>query len=223
MISPRDASPIATNRLNDGFRQPAMFILASGSAQRMLLLRRVGIVPDEVMAADIDETPLPKETPRHLASRLALKKAEMVAGLRPNALVLAADTVVARGRRILGKPKDRDEAEAMLDLLSGTAHRVHTGVCVMRQGRLVGSRLSVTRICFKRLHPYERDAYLDCCEWQGRAGGYALQASGERFVRRLVGSCSGASGLPLFETVALLEGAGMKAHQGERTDERRTS
>ena len=187
-----------------------MFILASRSEQRLILLQRLGLKPDEVLAADIDETPKPSETPRRLALRLAKEKAEAVAKLRPDAIVLAADTVVARGRRILPKPKDRDEARDILNLLSGASHRIHTGVCVMRAGKRVGTRLSSTKISFKRLHPYEREAYLDSGEWKGRAGAYALQASGERFVRRLDGSCSGASGLPLLETLALLQGGGME-------------
>ena len=190
-----------------------MLVLASGSEQRLLLLRRLGLVPDEVLAAGIDETPLPSEAPRRLAARLAHMKAKTVSALRPDALVLAADTVVARGRRILPKPGSRAEAGTMLDLLSGASHRVHTGVCVMRAGRLVGSRLSVTRVCFKRLHAVEREAYLDSGEWRGRAGGYALQASGERFVRRLEGSFSGACGLPLLETLTLLHGGGVKTRQ----------
>ena len=190
-----------------------MFVLASGSEQRLLLLRRLGLFPDEVLAAGIDEMPLPAETPRRLAARLARLKAETVAVLRPGALVLAADTVVARGRRILPKPGSRAEAGAMLNLLSGACHRVHTGVCVMRGERLVGRRLSVTRVCFKRLHAGEHEAYLDSGEWRGRAGGYALQASGERFVRRMEGSFSGACGLPLLETLALLQGGGMKILQ----------
>ena len=190
-----------------------MFVLASASGQRLLLLRRLGLAPDEVLAADIDETPRPAESPRRLAMRLARMKAEAVSALRPGALVLAADTVAARGRRILPKPRTRAEAAAMLGLLSGACHRVHTGVCAMRAGRLVGSRLSITRICFKRLHADEREAYLDSGEWQGRAGGYALQLSAERFVRRLDGSFSGACGLPLLETLCLLQGGGLRPPQ----------
>lgn len=190
-----------------------MFVLASASGQRLLLLRRLGLDPDEVLAAGIDETPLPAESPRRLALRLARMKAETASAQRPGALVLAADTVAARGRRILPKPRTRAEAAATLDLLSGACHRVHTGVCAMRAGRLVGSRLSVTRVCFKRLHAAEREAYLDSGEWQGRAGGYALQLSGERFVRRLDGSFSGACGLPLLETLALLQGGGLRPPQ----------
>ena len=212
MIYPRGALHIAISRFVRAF----MFVLASASEQRLLLLRRLGLIPDEVLAADADETPLPSETPRRLAARLAQAKAEKIAALRPDALVLAADTVVARGRRILPKPKDRAEAAAMLDMLSGASHRVHTGLCVMRGGRLVGKRLSLTRICFKRLHASEREAYLDSGEWRGRAGGYALQASGERFVRRLEGSFSGACGLPLLETLALLQGGGLDIRNPKR-------
>lgn len=200
-----------------------MFILASRSEQRLRLLQRIGLVPDEVLAADIDETPLPTESPCLMAARLARAKAETIAASRPRALVLAADTVLARGRRVLTKPKDRTEARAMLNLLSGNAHRIHTGVCVMRQGHLMGSRLSTTRVYFKRLHASEREDYLDSGEWQGCAGGYALQASGERFVRRLVGSCSGASGLPLLETIALLKGGGLVTNRRNNNEKQYTT
>ena len=198
-----------------------MLVLASASRQRLALLRRMGVEPDEVMAAQLDESPLRGETPRRLATRLARAKAEAVAALRPQAMIVAADTVVARGRRILPKPKDREEAGAMLDLLSGASHMVYTGVCVMRAGKPVGERLSRTKIRLKRLSAAERAAYLDTGEWRGRAGGYAIQETGERFVRRLDGSFSGVVGLPMRDTLALLEGGGFKIPQAKEAENAR--
>ncbi len=188
-----------------------MFILASESQQRLELLQQLNLRPDEIVGANIDEAPLKAETPRQAAARLARAKAETVSNARAGAIVLAADTVVAKGRRILPKPAGRDHAREILKILSGSTHRVHTAVCVLRDGNAVGAKMSVTRVFFKRLHPDEIEAYLDTNEWNNRAGAYAIQKTGERFVRKLDGSFSGASGLPIRETLALLRAAGIEA------------
>ena len=183
-------------------------VLASASPRRLDLLRQIGLEPHAVEAAEIDETPRPKETPRQLALRLALAKAAKVAPLHPEAHVLAADTVVAVGRRILPKVESAAEGRACLDLLSGRAHRVLTGVAVMApDGRCV-RRLVESRLHFKRLTAAEVDAYLESGEGRGKAGGYAIQGRAGAFVMRLEGSYPAVVGLPLYETAALLEGVG---------------
>lgn len=193
-------------------------VLASGSPRRADLLRQVGIVPDLLLPADIDETPLPRELPSHLAHRLATLKAERVAAsLRARderALVLSADTVVAAGRRILPKAERVEEAEACLRLLSGRAHRVYTGVCVMDPEGGAHTRLVETRVRFKRLSDEELKAYLACGEWRGKAGGYAVQGIAGSFVEKIIGSYSGVVGLPMFETLGLLAGQGYDVRAG---------
>lgn len=181
-------------------------ILASASPRRLQLLARLGIVPDEVRPADADETPQRNELPRRLAGRLAALKAGAVDA--PQALVLAADTVVGVGRRILGKPADRDEAGRFLALLSGRRHQVHTGVALRRPDGTLGTRLVSTTLAFQRLTAQQVEAYLDSGEWEGKAGGYAIQGRAEMFVRFLSGSHSNVVGLPLFETAQLLRGCG---------------
>ncbi len=193
-------------------RDGGRLVLASASPRRRELLARIGIVPDAVTAADVDETPRRGELPRPLAARLARAKAEAVARTHEGAFVLAADTVVAVGRRILPKPAERAQAEACLRLLSGRAHRVFTGLALIRpDGRCV-ERLVETRVVFKRLSDEERALHLASGEWRGKAGGYAIQGLAEIFVRRLVGSWSNVVGLPLAETVALLAGNGFPVH-----------
>lgn len=187
-----------------------MFILASGSQQRLKLLRQFDLAPGEVIDANVDETPMKMETPKQLAVRLAQTKAEVVSDVRVGTTILAADTVTAKGRRILPKPNDRDHAREILKTLSGCAHRVHTAVCVLRDRNIIGTRLSITRVSFKRLDSGEIEAYLDTNEWNNRAGAYAIQKTGERFIRKLDGSFSGASGLPIRETLALLHAAGIE-------------
>jgi septum formation protein len=179
-------------------------ILASASPRRLALLAQIGITPDEVIGADIDETPLTKETPRALALRLARAKAEAVEAR--DARVLAADTVVAVGRRVLPKAETEAEARACLALLSGRAHRVYTAVALKTQAGL-HTRLVETRVTFKRLSPAQIDAYIASGEWKGKAGGYAAQGLAGRFITRIVGSYSSIVGLPLFETANLLEGS----------------
>ena len=181
-------------------------ILASASPRRLELLGRLGIVPDEVIAAGIDETPGKNELPAVYAARMAAEKAQ--ASLRAGALVIAADTVVAAGRRILPKAEREDEARAALKLLSGRRHRVLSAVTVIDATGKPRHRLSTSIVAFKRLSDEELAAYLDSGEWRGKAGGYAIQGRAEALVRMLQGSHSGVMGLPLYETRALLRAAG---------------
>ena len=185
-------------------------VLASASPRRLDLLRQVGLEPDRVVPTDLDETPLREETPRQLASRLALAKAEAAAAAEPDAYVIGADTVVALGRRVFGKPEGAAEARRMLNLLSGRAHRVLTGVAVRAPDGRVASRLSETRLRWKRLSAAEIDALLQSGEWRGVAGGYRIQGRAAGFTLELQGSYSGVVGLPLYETLALLEGLGYR-------------
>ena len=190
-----------------GPAKPAL-VLASASPRRLELLAQIGLVPDLIDPAEIDETPQPGETARLLALRLARAKAAAVAQRSPNAFVLAADTVVAVGRRLLGKPDDAADAARMLALLSGRAHRVLTAVAVAAPGGRMAARLSETRVRFKRLTGAEIDAYLASDEWAGKAGGYGVQGRAGAFVIDLNGSYTGVVGLPLYETRALLAGLG---------------
>ena len=195
-----------------GGRLPPL-VLASASARRLALLGSVGLVPDHLFAADIDETPLPKEPPRALAVRLARQKAETALavggfGEGDAVYILAADTVVAVGRRILPKAETREEAGACLALISGRGHRVYSGVCVAAPGGRLRTRLVETRVKVKRLSAAETRAYLAAGEWRGKAGGYAIQGLAGAFVTGIVGSYSNVVGLPVFETLQLLAGLG---------------
>ena len=181
-------------------------VLASASPRRLDLLRQIGIEPDQVVSPDIDETPRGGETPRQLAERLACEKARAAQG----AFVLAADTVVALGRRVLPKTETEAEARRCLELLSGRAHEVLTGVAVTRADGRLASRVSETRVHFKRLTAHEIQAYVHAGEWRGKAGGYAIQGRAAAFVVALQGSYSGVVGLPLYETSCLLEGQGLR-------------
>jgi septum formation protein len=184
------------------------FILASASSRRLELLAQIGIVPDEVMAAEIDETPAKHELPRALAQRLAREKAAAVHKYHPQALVLAADTVVALGRRILPKAETETQARHCLELLSGRAHRVYSAVCLIAADGRRHERLSVSRLKFKRLSECDIATYIMSGEWSGKAGGYAIQGRAASFVASLQGSHSAVVGLPLFETAALLAAQG---------------
>jgi septum formation protein len=181
------------------------FVLASASPRRLDLLAQVGVTPDRVEPAEIDESPFKCELPRVLAARLAQAKADAVAARFPDAVVLAADTVVACGRRILDKPADAAEARKTLKLLSGRRHRVYGGICVAA-GAMRRSRVVVTQVQFKRLEAAEIDAYIESAEWQGKAGAYAIQGRAGAFVVKINGSYSNVVGLALYETLALLEG-----------------
>jgi septum formation protein len=181
-------------------------ILASASPRRLDLLARIGVTPDAVVPAEIDETPLKGELPIPYARRIAAAKTAAVR--EPGALILAADTVVAAGRRILPKAETEAEARAALSLLSGRRHRVHSAVTLIDAEGRARHRLSSSIVTFKRLSEEELSAYLTSGEWQGKAGGYAIQGRAEALVRALSGSFSGVMGLPLFETRALLRAAG---------------
>lgn len=184
-------------------------ILASASPRRLELLSQIGVIPDEVRPADIDETPARGELPRPYCLRMAREKAE-VGACPDGAALLAADTTVAVGRRILGKPADRAEARAFLTLLSGRRHRVITAVA-LRTARALYLRDSVTTLRFKRLSATEIDSYLDTGDWQGKAGGYGIQGPASAFIPWMQGSYSAVVGLPLAETAQLLRGAGVLA------------
>ena len=184
----------------------ARLILASASPRRLELLGRLGLVPDEVVHADIYETPRKAELPTVYAARMASEKAAAVS--RPGDVLVAADTVVAAGRRILPKAETEGEARASLRLLSGRRHRVHSAVTVVDADGKARHRLSTTMVAFKPLSDDEIAAYLASGEWQGKAGGYAIQGRAEALVRMLQGSHSGVMGLPLFETRTLLRAAG---------------
>ncbi|MBO9502641.1 nucleoside triphosphate pyrophosphatase [Brevundimonas sp. A19_0] len=184
-------------------------ILASASPRRRELLAQVGIVPDRIEPADIDETPLKSETPAQLAERLARGKAAVLAARHPDAIVLAADTVVSLGRRFLEKAADEAEATRFLKMLSGRNHRVHTGVAVARGDR-VSVRVVETRVALKVLSEAEIAAYVASGDWRGKAGAYGIQGPAGAFVRRVVGSHPAVMGLPLYETVSLLEGVGYR-------------
>lgn len=186
-----------------------VLILASASPRRRELLAQVGIVPDRTLPADIDETPLKSETPAQLAHRLARSKAAVVAERHPHAVVLAADTVVSLGRRLLEKAVDEAEATRFLRLLSGRNHRVHTGVAVARGDR-ISVRVVETRVSLKVLSESEIAAYVASGDWRGKAGAYGIQGPAGAFVRRIVGSHPAVMGLPLYETVSLLEGVGYR-------------
>lgn len=181
-------------------------ILASASPRRLDLLARLGVTPDAVIPAEIDETPRKAEIPDRYALRMAMEKAAAVA--EPGSLILAADTVVAAGRRILPKTEDEAAARAALALLSGRRHRVHSAVAVTDAEGRTRTRLSTSLVAFKRLSGEEIAAYLAGGEWLGKAGGYAIQGRAEALVRMLSGSHSGVMGLPLYETRALLRTAG---------------
>lgn len=183
-------------------------VLASASPRRLDLLAQVGIVPDAIDPADLDEAPLRDETPRRLALRLALAKARLVAEREPDAFVLAADTVVALGRRMMPKAANDQEVRECLTRLSGRAHRVLTGIAVIAPGGRDASRLAETRVHFKRFSNSDLDAYVASSEGVGKAGGYAIQGRAAALVMALQGSYSGVVGLPLYETVSLLTGLG---------------
>jgi septum formation protein len=187
---------------------PTPLVLASASPRRLELLAQIGLTPDLIDPPDVDEAPLRGETARLTALRLARAKAAAVAARRAGAVVLAADTVVAVGRRQLGKPADEADAGRMLALLSGRAHRVLTAVAVAAPDGRSGARLSETRVRFKRLTQAEIGGYLSSGEWSGKAGAYGVQGRAGAFVASLNGSYSGVVGLPLYETRALLTGLG---------------
>lgn len=189
-------------------------ILASGSPRRLQLLAQIGVEPDEIIPTDIDETPKKGEMPRNLAVRLARQKAEAAKKIADkddalkDAHILAADTAVAVGRRVLPQAETLEEAEECLRLLSGKGHRVYTGVALITPAGKLRQRLVETRVRFKRLSDEDREFYVGSGEWRSKAGGYAIQGIAGSFVTRLIGSYSNVVGLPLAETTALLIGEG---------------
>jgi septum formation protein len=181
-------------------------VLASASPRRLALLAQIGILPDRVVPPDIDETPLPDEPPRSHARRLARAKGDAVA--EPASYVLAADTLVAAGRRILPKAETEQQARRCLALLSGRRHRVMTAIVLLAPDGRRGERLVQSVVGFARLTERQLAAYLASGEWQGKAGGYAVQGRAAAFIRFISGSYSNVVGLPLFETAQLLRGLG---------------
>jgi len=190
--------------------QRTPLVLASASPRRLDLLAQVGVAPDRVDPADIDETPLRDETPRRHALRLAVEKARAVAPRSPGAIVLAADTVVAVGRRILPKAETPEQAARCLKLLSGRNHKVLTGVAAIAPDGREASRLVETRVQFKHLSDQEQADYLAGGEWRGKAGGYGVQGVAGGFIVDLHGSYTSVVGLPLYETLNLLTGLGYR-------------
>jgi septum formation protein len=232
MISPKDVSLTALSRLGISRPEPAesgaaappkrreasglrpKLVLASASPRRLALLEQVGLTPDALRPATVDETPNKGEVPHHLVRRLAHAKAEATRKLvreepgYANSFVLAADTVVAVGRRILGKAEVEHEAARALELLSGRAHRVHTAISLVTPDDRWRERVVETRLRFRRLSRAEMEAYLASGEWKGKAGGYAIQGIAGSFVVKLIGSYTNVVGLPLTEVVGLLQGEG---------------
>lgn len=197
----------ATSRTGSDSSHP--LVLASSSPRRRDLLAQIGITPEVIDPAEIDETPLKAELPASHALRVATEKAGAVAARHPGKLVLAADTVVACGRRILPKAEDEVVARRCLELLSGRRHRVHGGVCLIDAGGRVRTRAVQTAVVFRNVSATEIDAYIASGEWHGKAGGYAIQGLAAIFVRQIVGSYSNVVGLPLFEVMGLLRAAGL--------------
>jgi len=188
----------------------ARLILASASPRRRDLLAQIGLHPHDIIPADIDESPLAQEVPARTAQRLAVEKARAVAAQHGDAYVLAADTVVAVGRRPLGKPASADEARRFLGLLSGRRHRVLGGMAVVAPDGRTAERLSTTLVRFKRLTEAEISSYLDTKEWDGKAGGYAIQGHAAAFIPAISGSYTNVVGLDLAMARAMLEGLGYR-------------
>ncbi|RYZ00297.1 MAG: septum formation protein Maf [Alphaproteobacteria bacterium] len=186
----------------------ARLALASASPRRLALLEQIGLKPDLVCPSDIDETPLKGERPRQLALRLAVGKGQAAQEKLPGDFILSADTVVAVGRRMLPKAETEAEARACLELLSGRAHDVLTGIAVLAPDGRQASRVVESRVSFKRLSHLELEGYVASGEWQGKAGGYGIQGIAASLVIEISGSYSSIVGLPLYETAALLEGLG---------------
>ena len=182
-------------------------ILASASDRRYQLLNQIGCAPDLVIPADVNEARLIGESPRELVARLAFLKGEKIFRDHKEAVIVAADTTVALGRRAVGKPRDAAEAEAFLTMLSGRNHRVYTSIYI-RYGRSNRQRCIQTRVKFKKLTTLEISNYLDSGEWEGKAGGYAIQGKASAFIISIVGSYTNVVGLPLYETYTMLSGVG---------------
>ena len=195
-------------------------VLASGSPRRLALLNQAGIEPDSLQPAEIDEIPVKGELPRALANRLAREKAQVaLASIRIDeelrgSYIIAADTVVAVGRRVMPKADMLEDAAACLRMLSGRNHRVYTGICLVTPKEAFRQRLVETRVRFKRLSNEDLEGYLASGEWRGKAGGYAAQGIAGSFIVKMVGSYTNVVGLPLYETLSLLSGEGYPVHFG---------
>jgi septum formation protein len=185
-----------------------LFILASSSPRRLALLQDIGITPDKIIAADIDETPKPRELPRHLAQRLAREKLNAVAKQNPNAFILAADTVVACGRRILPKAETPGDVRECLKLLSGRRHHVYTGVALLTPSGKTIERIGDSTVIFRQLLQRDIEDYVKGGEGMGKAGGYAIQGQAAAMIRFISGSYSNIVGLPLFEVAQMLQSGG---------------
>jgi len=196
-------------------------ILASASPRRKDLLQQAGIIPDQIIPADIDETPRRDELPRPYVLRMAIEKAQTIKSNHPTLqssnppYILSADTVVAVGRRILPKADTEDQARACLALLSGRRHRVLSALCLMTPDGKQHTRINDTVVMFSRLHADDIDSYIASGEWQGKAGGYGIQGRAAAFIPFISGSYSGVVGLPLYDTIQLLKGAGFWAEQSK--------
>lgn len=186
---------------------PPRLVLGSGSPRRLELLAQLGLTPSDIRAPDIDETPAKAELPRPYCARMALEKSNAVK-IALDEVLLTADTTVALGRRILGKPADGDQARAFLNLLSGRRHRVHTSVVVRNSDRTL-TRDVESAVRLKRLSRDDIEAYLATDDWRGKAGGYAIQGPAAAFIPWIQGSFTGIVGLPLFETAQLLQAVGL--------------
>ena len=182
-------------------------ILASASPRRISLLAQIGIVPDQIIPAHIDETPHKSELPSQLAKRLGMGKAKAVAAEYSSSCILSCDTVVAVGRRILDKAESEKDVRRCLNLLSGRRHRVYGGLTLINSDGKIYNRLVITSVIFKQFEGSEIEDYIKCGEWYGKAGGYAIQGKAGAFARKIIGSYSNIVGLPLFETSMLLKGA----------------
>ncbi len=200
-------------------------VLASASPRRLALLEQIGLKPDLLNPVDLEEIPKKRETPRAFVQRMAREKAEaareapIVRELEGKVFILAADTVVALGRRILGKAATAEEARSMLRLLSGRSHKVLTAVALTTPSGRTRLRVVETKVRFKRLSLEDMRTYIDCDEWRGKAGAYAIQGRAGAFVRHINGSYTGVVGLPLYETVSLLDGNGYPVHEAWRLAE----
>lgn len=185
-------------------------ILASSSPRRLELLASIGIIPHQIFSPDINESPLKHERIRQYVHRLSCLKAQSVHAQAPDAYVLAADTAVELGGKIVLKAQDQAEARAILMRLSGRRHRVHTGVCVISPGGKETCRTVSTRLSLKHLSKEELDDYLDSKEWEGKAGAFSIQGKSSKFVKFISGSYTNVVGLPLYETDCLLKGLGFR-------------
>ncbi len=182
--------------------------MASASPRRQELLAQIGIIAHKIIPADVDEAPRPQESPRQLAGRLAAKKAGFIQHDHPDSYILAADTVVALGKRVLGKADNTETARKYLTLLSGRRHRVYSGICLITPDKREICRVIATTVIFKRLSSTELDDYLAHDEWRGKAGAYAIQGRAAALIKGINGSYSNVVGLPLYETANLLRGCG---------------